>query len=43
MPMPRTNIATDSRQIEVWAPISPNGIVATVVRITPNSASGPPP
>ena len=31
------------RRSSVCAPISPNGIVARVVTITPNSASGPPP
>ena len=43
IPMPRTNIATDSHAIDVWAPIRPNGIVAIVHKVTPNSASPPPP
>ena len=37
------NITIDRPRIEVCAPISANGIVASVVTITPNSASGPPP
>ena len=43
IPMPRTSIATDSQAIDVCAPIRPKGTVATVVRITPKSVSGPPP
>ena len=43
MPVPRTNIATDSATIEVCAPMSPKGIDAIVVTTTPNSAIGPPP
>ena len=43
MPIPRTNIAIDRYRIDVFVPINPNGIVATVVTTTPNSASGPPP
>ena len=43
IPIPRTSIATDSQATDVCAPISPNGIVAMVVTVTPNSANGPPP
>src|SRR3954454_8507337 len=43
IPMPRTNIASDSQSIGVRAPISPKGIDAIVVTITPKSARGPPP
>ena len=43
IPVPRISIATDSHTIDVCAPISPNGIEAAVVTITPKSARGPPP
>jgi len=43
IPNPRTSMARLSQTIDVWAPIRPKGIVATVTRVTPIRVSGPPP